>query len=310
MKIWPYFVALAWLNNATAEESIVFKQAISLPSVFISSASDDFHTNKYQFGYYPLYGHGDLYTGLTIHQMRFSQNDWHLTGNQITILTKSISPETGLGYDLNLGVNKIDSKELLTTDSRYSFQWAAHTSSEISINRDWVETQSALTQHIYYTQLQASVEQLLADRLTLIASAGATRFSDTNTRIQARLKLIYSLVPDQGITTQLRYRDFRNRDTDITNNYFNPDRYQEAMIAIGIRRWIQGWTVKGLVGVGQQRINKDSRTTTKLFEFEANSPFVGKVFFRTRIGYSNSAGFQGPDYAYRYFMGELIFPFY
>jgi hypothetical protein len=31
--------------------------------------------------------------------------------------------------------------------------------------------------------------------------------------------------------------------------------------------------------------------------------------FRTKAGYGKSAGFLGPNYFYRYFMGELIFLF-
>jgi hypothetical protein len=48
---------------------------------------------------------------------------------------------------------------------------------------------------------------------------------------------------------------------------------------------------------------------TKLLELNATSPFVGDVFFRTRLGYSQSGGFQGPDYSYKYLMEELIFSF-
>jgi hypothetical protein len=46
-----------------------------------------------------------------------------------------------------------------------------------------------------------------------------------------------------------------------------------------------------------------------LLEIEAISPILNKVFLRAKAGYSDSAGFGGPDYSYKYFQADIIFSF-
>jgi hypothetical protein len=82
------------------------------------------------------------------------------------------------------------------------------------------------------------------------------------------------------------------------------------MLAFGMRKRIEGWMINGTAGVGQQSINQGSSTTTQLYELALTSPInANDVFFRTKVGYGKSAGFLGPNYFYRYCMGELVFPF-
>ena len=82
------------------------------------------------------------------------------------------------------------------------------------------------------------------------------------------------------------------------------------MIAFGMRKRISGWIVSGTVGVGRQNISQDPTTTTQLYELGITSPVTSNdYYFKTRMGYGKSAGFSGPNYFYRYFMEEIIFPF-
>ncbi len=134
-------------------------------------------------------------------------------------------------------------------------------------------------------------------------------FSDTNTRPFFRLNLIYDVLPEYGVNLQLRYRQYRDTNTAVANNYFNPNQYHETMFAVGMRRMVEGWRLAGTAGLGSQTINSDGSTGTQLLEFSATSPAVSNIFFRTRIGYRKAAGFQGPNYTYSYFMEELIIPF-
>jgi hypothetical protein len=140
--------------------------------------------------------------------------------------------------------------------------------------------------------------------------AGNMYFSDTNTRPTVKAKLIYDLMPEYGLTGQLRYRQYRDTNTNVVNNYFNPSDYNETMIALGARKRISGWMLSGTVGVGRQTVNQDPSTTTQLYELAATSPVASNdYYFKTRAGYGKSAGFLGPNYFYRYVMEELIFPF-
>jgi formylglycine-generating enzyme required for sulfatase activity len=79
-------------------------------------------------------------------------------------------------------------------------------------------------------------------------------------------------VPDYGLTAQLRFRQYRDTNTTVPNNYFNPDHYTETMIAFGARKRISGWMLSATAGVGRQKVSQDSSTTTQLYELAATSP--------------------------------------
>ncbi|QWD67150.1 hypothetical protein [Polynucleobacter sp. MWH-Aus1W21] len=297
-------------SAAVADQEPASKQAISAPNAYIASDSEGFSTYKYSAGFMPLYEHGEKYTGISYQHNYFTQGGWDSSAEVYTLLTRAINPRTGLGYNLNIGYNLENGHKVLTTDSNYGFRLTDSTKAEVMLNRDRVETQNSLTNGIYYTLGAASVEQQLLERLTAIAMLGQMNFSDTNTRPIVRGKLIYNLVPDYGLTAQLRYRQFRDTNTNVPNNYFNPDQYSEAMFAFGMRKRLAGWMLSGTAGVGRQRVNQDPSTTTQLYEFAATSPVASNdYYFKTRVGYGKSAGFLGPNYFYRYIMEELIFPF-
>ncbi len=292
------------------ESSIAPTHAVSIPEVYVASDSEGFLTNKYKASIYPFYSNAENYTGLQYQHNYFSQNNWNSTAEQYTLVTKKINPQNGLGYNLNIGYNMEGGYKLLTTDSNYSMMLTDTTRAEILVFRDRVETQNSLTNGIYYTMGGASIEQKVIERLSIVLFGGNLYFSDTNTRPTLRAKVIYDLIPDYGITAQFRYRQYRDTNTNVANNYFNPNSYNESMVAFGIRKRIEGWMINGTAGVGQQSIDQGPSTTTQLYELAVTSPINAKdVYFRTKAGYGKSAGFLGPNYFYRYFMGELIFPF-
>jgi len=286
-----------------------WKQAISIPEILISSDSEGFETRKISLGYLPFYEHGDRNIGLKLENKAFTQSDWSTHSNQISFVNKAINPRTGLGYSVNLGVNNLGNQTLVTTDSQYSFRLADKTKLEFILNRDWVETQKSLDQHIHYTMIGANVEQEIISRLSAMLMVGDMVFSDSNSRPFIRAKLVADVLPDYGLNVQLRYRKYHSTNLDVERNYFNPENYQETMVAIGYRKRVKGWILAGTLGLGRQYIDETPSTQTKLLELNATSPFVGDIFFRTRMGYSQSGGFQGPDYTYKYLMEELVFTF-
>jgi hypothetical protein len=311
--IWLLFVCLVAVNISSVYAQEVpekNKQALVIPDLYFSSDSEGFSAYKYRAGYMPLYEYGEKYTGISYQHNYFTQNGWDSSAEVYTLFTKSINPRTGLGYNLNIGYNLENGHKLVTTDSNYGFQLTKTTKAELMINRDRVETQNSLNNGIYYTLGAASIEQQILERLSAIVLAGNMYFSDTNTRPIIRARLVYDLVPDYGLTAQLRYRQYRDTNTTVPNNYFNPSTYNETMVAFGMRKRIEGWMLSGTAGVGRQTVNQDPSTTTQLYEIAVTSPIASNdYYFKTRAGYGKSAGFQGPNYFYRFLMGELIIPF-
>ena len=297
-------------DPAQAPDPEPVKQAVSIPNAFFSSDSEGFSAYKYRAGYMPLYEHGEKYSGISYQHNYFTQNGWQSSGDVYTLYTKAIDPNTSLGYNLNIGYNLENGHALITTDSNYGFQVTDTTRAELMLNRDRVETQNSLNNGIYYTLGAASVEQKIIERLTAIVMGGDMFFSDTNSRPMVRAKLIYDLLPEYGVTAQLRYRQYWDTNTSLPNNYFNPSQYSETMVAFGMRKRFEGWVFSGTAGVGRQSVNQEANTTTQLYEFAATSPVNSNdYYFKTRMGYGKSAGFQGPNYFYRYIMEELIIPF-
>lgn len=296
-------------SAAEISEETPSRQAIMLPSFFGMADSEGFNTYRYRTGLYPLYEHGERYTGVEYQRNQFSQNGWHSFANETRLITKAINPRTALGYNLNLGYNRENNFGLITTDSQYSMNLNQNLRGELLVNRDRVETQNAINNNVFYTMTGASLEYTPFERVTLVGMGGDMFFSDTNTRAFMRLKAIYSLIPDYGISAQLRYRQYHDSNVNVANNYFNPGNYYEGMFAVNIRKRVQGWILNGTAGLGQQGINNQSTTTTQLLEAGATSPISGSLFLKSRIGYGKSAGFLGPDYSYRYLMEELILAF-
>jgi hypothetical protein len=310
-KLLYALLALSYTTGALAEEAIGAKYAASIPEYYVSSDSEGFVTNKYKASAYGIYKNPDNYTGIQIQHNQFRQNNWDSSAQQYGLVTKAVDTRTGLGYNLNVGYNLQNGYKLLTTDSNYSLKLTNTTQAEFLLFRDRVETQNSLTNGIYYTMAGVSIEQKIIDRLSVVVFGGNLYFSDTNTRPTIKAKIIYDLVPDYGITGQIRYRQFRNTNTGVTNNYFNPNTYSESMLALGLRKRINNWMVNGVAGVGQQSVDSGPHTTTQLYELALTSPPVtaNNMHIRAKAGYSESASFGGPNYSHRYFMGELISPF-
>lgn len=294
----------------TPEQTETPKWAVSIPNVFVSTDSENFSTYKYSAGVIPLYEHGEKYTGVSYQHNFFRQDGWNSSAEQVNLTTKAINPRTWLGYNVNVGYNVQNGYQLLTTDTNYALSLTDTTRAELLLNRDRVETQNALQNGIYYTFVGASLEQRLWDRLSVIALGGNMYFSDTNTRPTLRAKLVYDLIPEYGITAQIRYKQYRDTNIDLPNNYFNPESYRETMFALGFRKRYNGWVFSGTAGLGRQKINEDPQTTTQLYELAVTSPVASNDFyFKTRMGYGVSAGFLGPNYIYRYILQEMIIPF-
>jgi len=283
--------------------------AASVPDVFVSSDSEGFITRKVGLGLYPWYEHGDRYTGLQVQRTTYSLSGWQTQSEAVSLVQRAVNPRNALGYQVKVGVDQLDSRQLLTLDGSYSLALNESTTAEFLANRERVETQSALTDGLSMTSGGAGLWHQVNARINAGGILQVMRFSDGNTRTQLRLRGVYDLLPEHGVTAQLRYRGYRASDTQVTRRYFNPGEFEEVMAAVGLRRQVAGWVVRGTLGLGRQRVDADASTPTQLAELSATSPIAGPVFWRARVGYSRASGLQGPDYRYRFLMNELFAAF-
>ena len=277
--------------------------------LFVANDSEGFQTRRLALDYLPAYTNRDTLTGVRYAASRFSIGDWSRTAQQLSGVYRSIDPATTNGTQVEAGLSRQGGHSLLTIDAGYRTPLAAATGLELFLNRDWVETRRALDDGVSFTFAGAALEQALGAHVTVLGVAGYQDFSDGNQRTHGRAKLIVQPWLDQGFTLQARYRIYRGQADGVARAYFNPERYHEAMLAIGWRKRFEGWMGSLTAGVGRQRVGDDGRTPTRLLEAGLESPARGRQSLRLRAGLNKSASFGGPDYTYRYAQAEWLIGF-
>ena len=298
----PFVTAIA------TEQDVVAKRGIGA-GLYTSVDSEDFSTQRTGFELLPDFKHGDARLGLRYTAHRFKHEAWSRRGEQISLLYRRIDPATADGWQIEAGFFRQSQSEIVTLDASYRAPLSATTSVEVFANRDWVETVNALNQGIHFNLVGAALEQRVGAHVTAIGLVARQNFSDENYRMHRRLKFIVQPDLDFGLTLQARYRAFDSARDDVGRNYFNPSRYEEAILVAAWRQRLQGWVLNASVGAGRQRIDDGARTPTNFFEIALQSPVSRESAFKIRSGFNSNAGFNGPDYRYRYVQIEWIIGF-
>lgn len=303
---------LAWL--AAGMLAAAGAQADNGPShgaglvAFAASDSEGFDTRRLALEYLPAYTSRDALGGVRYAASGFAIDDWRRSALQLSGVYRSIDPASTDGVQVEAGYARQGGHGLLTVDAGYRTALAGGRSVELFVNRDWVETRRALDDGVRFTFAGAALELALGKHVTAVGVAGYQDFSDGNRRRHGRAKLIVQPSLDLGLTLQARYRVYHS-DADLARAYFNPGRYDEAMLAIGWRKRVEGWMTSLTAGVGRQRVGGDARTPTRLAEAGLESPPRRGQSLRVRAGLNKSASFGGPDYTYRYAQAEWLIGF-
>lgn len=280
---------------------------------FVANDSEGFATRRVSLGYLPAYSSRDMHTGVRVAGVHFAQDDWQRDARQISVVHRDLDPATTDGLQVEAGYSRQGGHGLFTLDAGYRKALAEKTSVEVFLNRDWVETRRALDDGVSFTFAGAALEQGIGQHVTVVGLAGYQDFSDGNHRSHARLRLIVQPSLDLGLTLQARLRTWRGADagsgSTTARTYFNPTRYDEAMLALGYRKRFAGHMASVTAGLGRQRVGDAARTATRLLEAGWETPVKSKSSLRLRAGYNRSAAFGGPDYSYRYAQAEWMMAF-
>lgn len=273
-----------------------------------ASDSDDFSVSKLSAAYYTDYQHLDHKVGLRYSEIRYGQNGWSREGRQLNLMQQRVARNTGAGWLVDLGLLQQGGRDTVTAEANYRQGFGEGHSAEVFVSRDVIETRAALENGRDFTFAGASADLALAPQWTVVGLAGVQSISDGNQRRHLRGRLIYQPWTDLGVTVQARYRYFDSSRDDVSGAYFNPKRYDEGMLAVSWRQRVQHWRTQLVGGLGQQRINDDSPSPTRLLEASAEKQ-ASRYAVRLRAGYTQSASFGGPDYRWRYVNAELVVPF-
>lgn len=292
-------LCLATIGTSQAQETET-RQAMALPQIQYASDSDGLNILKAGGVFMPDYRHGLQWRGLELLDLRYAQNGQVLHGQSASYAVQDTDARTGMGYNYRIGYSSLPAGQLVIGEYSLNRSWDDKTNVGLFAARDWVESLPALQRQVHYTLAGANVDRTLTDGLTLVGAASLTQFSDQQQRQQQRLRLVWDVLPEHGITLQWAYRHQRGASNVTERLYFNPESLQESLVGAGWRKRLQGWTLGGRAAWGWQRVNADDSTPARVAEIHAQSPVQRNGFLKLRAGHLVMAGLSGPGYAYRY----------
>jgi len=280
-----------------------------LGNIVFEADADHFHTTRVRIGGLFDVGSAFEFLGVAAQTTHYSQSGWSDNATGVVGLWRNQQRDTLTGINLEAGAVRVAGHTRPVGDATWSLRPVEGTGIELLAAAGLVETQTAIEQGIGYTFWGASIEQLIAERLTAIALVGYQPFSDNNNRTHFRARLIFDLLPEYGVNAQVRWRYYDNSKTDVGGAYFNPDNYQQWLGVLAFRKREAGWIWSGAAGAGQERFSGTTQTTY-LAELRGEGPIGGNARLALLASYNRSAGFSNsPDYWYTIVSATIIVPF-
>jgi hypothetical protein len=249
------------------------------------------------------------YAGFAAQSTRYSQDGWSEDVVGVGMLYRNQRRNTLEGLNAEAGLVSVGGKARPVGDVTWTLRPRESTGVELIAAGDIVGTREAIERAISYGLVGASVEQQFGERWTGIGLVGWQPFTDGNARALLRARFIYALLPEQGLSAQVRWRGYSSREDDVQGAYFNPERYRNWDAGFAWRRRFGTWVVAGLAGAGRERIDEESWRTTGLAELRTEGPVAGDSHLSVGLAYNRAAGFNAADdYWYGALNVSLIVP--
>ena len=237
--------------------------------------------------------------GFAAQNTHYSQDGWNEDVPGVVGIYRNQRRDTLEGLRAEAGVVSLSGHARPIGDVTWSHRPRDTTGVELIAAGDVVGTRDALERGISYGLAAASVEQQFGSRLTGIAFAGWQPFTDGNSRSLLRARLIWGVAPEQGLSAQVRWRQYASSKNDVDGAYYNPERYRNWDAGLSLRRRFGSWTVAGLAGAGRERSDNASWQTTTIAEVRAEGPLSGDMRLTIGVLYNRAAGFaESSDYWY------------
>ncbi len=246
--------------------------------------------------------------GFAVQDTHYSQGSWSEDVPGVIGIYRNQERDSLEGVRAEAGLVSVGGRARPVGDITWSMRPRDSTGVELIAAGDVVGTREAIEQSITYGLMAASVEQQFGQRLTGIALVGWQPFTDGNSRALFRARLILSVLPEQGLSAQVRWRQYTSSEQGTTA-YYNPGHYRNWDAGLSLRRRAGSWVVSGLAGAGQERADNGSWQTTGIAELRAEGSLSGDVRLAVGFVYSSAAGFAtSPDYWYSSVNVGLIVP--
>ena len=277
--------------------------------VVLAADNDGFHASRARIGALYRYDNPWSFAGAAVQSAAYSQGEYRKDVESILGVYRDQRRDTLAGIDAEAGLARVSGHLRPIGDATLRLATSLESAVDLIASADLVETPQALDEGIGYTFAAVNVEQQLGSRFTATGLAGHQWFTDGNSRDHLRARLIWLALPDDGVTLQLRYREYWSGKEDVGGAYFNPENYRQALIVSAIRKRYEGWIYGGTLGAGREKSTGVDSRPSYLAEANAEGPLAGPLRILLRAGYYRSAAFiDNPTYAYRLFTAQVILP--
>jgi hypothetical protein len=293
-----FCIGMTIFGAPMAQPSPTESWGVGLPLVHHSRDSDGLSITKAGAGIYPWLAHAQDWQGLELYRFHYAQAQTTLHANAVLYSQENRSPQTGLGYTLRAGVREDRTQKDWILDANRSWPLGEASRVELFAQRDRVESISALLAGTTMNLVGVAVDYSLHPRVTAVALASKTWFSDSAQRDLQRLRLIGDLIPDSGLTLQWSLRRQSGTPAQGPRLYFNPEDMTESLLVLGVRRRVAGWQLQGRIGFGTQEVSGD-RSPARHFDLTVVSPLENRQTTRLRVVVAETFGLSGPGYRYQ-----------
>ena len=285
-------------------------QLAALGDVSASSDAEHFGALRLRAGAMLSYRSPFDYAGIAAQTTQYTQSGWQSDAPAVLVLWRRQRRDTLAGTIAEGGVVRVSGRTRLIGDATWSLRPTERTGVELLLAGDLVETRRALERATAYTFASASVESQLGARFSAIGLVGGQRFTDGNARLHLRARLVWMLVPQQGISAQLRWRQYDSKQTDVNDAYFNPARYRQWDAGLALRKRYRGWVWSGTLAAGRETIDRATEHGTAIAELRTEGTLRKDIHVVLHASYNRAAGFVAANgYWYRVAGVTVIVPF-
>lgn len=286
-------------------------QQAALGEISVASDADDFELLRLRTGALLDYASPFDYAGLAIQTTQYTRSGWRRDAPAALMVWRKQDRTTLAGTIGELGIKRVAGRTRLIGEATWSLRPSPRTGIELLAASDLVETQAALERATTYTFAGVSAEHQWTPRLSAVGLTAYQKFSDGNERTHLRGRLIWLLLPEQGLSAQLRLRQYESNQLDVDGAYFNPGRYREWQAGLGMRRRSGDWAWSGSAMAGRETINGEPGHATMLIDVRAEGRLRGEIRLVMHGSYVRGAGLASGDdgYWYRVVGVNVIVPF-
>lgn len=273
------------------------------PEMFVSSDSDGATTLRQSMGWDLQRRDIEHWWGLRAERARFSRPGWRESATRLFV--RGAGGEGDWRWQAEAGT---DGEALLGSASLISTDTARK---EFFLERDVLETREGLRLGRVHTYAGAALDWPLAGRWSVNGLVGLQDFGGENLRRHLRGSLVYTLAPEQGLSLQLRLRQFDDSEARELD-YFAPGRYRQALGVVQLRRFVGGYQWRIVAGWGRQSFTGGQDQASRMLELDFQTPKDRGHYLRASAGISDApaAGAAGGEgYRYRYARVEAVWAF-